>query len=138
MATTSVLGLYKPDGSDYVSVERDLNENFDKIDGAFDKLFILENYSASVSSISSGSTKAIKGSDLNVQAITGYTPVAFAKVWTSSTAVADIRHDITKVFDENDPCITLRNVGSSGSSAGTLDVVILWAKTAFVDDQTSS
>lgn len=34
MAVTPNLNLYKPDGSDYVSVDRDLNENYDKIDEA--------------------------------------------------------------------------------------------------------
>lgn len=34
MAVTPRLNLYKPVGSDYVSVDRDLNENYDKIDSA--------------------------------------------------------------------------------------------------------
>lgn len=37
MAVTPNLNLYKPDGSDYVSVDRDLNENYDKIDSAVAK-----------------------------------------------------------------------------------------------------
>lgn len=34
MAVTPNLNLYKPDGEDYVSLSRDLNENYDKIDAA--------------------------------------------------------------------------------------------------------
>ena len=34
MAVTPNLNLYKPDGEDYVSLSRDLNENYDKIDTA--------------------------------------------------------------------------------------------------------
>lgn len=37
MAVTPNLNLYKPDGADYVSVDRDLNENYDKIDEAVGK-----------------------------------------------------------------------------------------------------
>lgn len=34
MAVTTNIKLYKPSGNDYVSVERDLNENYEKIDEA--------------------------------------------------------------------------------------------------------
>ena len=35
MAVTPNLNLYKPDEEDYVSIARDLNENYEKIDAAF-------------------------------------------------------------------------------------------------------
>lgn len=132
MATTEVLGLYKPDGSDYVSVERDLNENYQKIDDAFKDLFMTKAYQTVFSSVASGN-KVFTNEDFDIAEITGYTPVALVGFVSSSANFILRGSDPSAFVGETANCIYCRNLGSSTISSLTITITVLWVKTDFLN-----
>ena len=141
MATTTALNLYLPTGTDYVSVDRDLSDNYQKIDDAFGDLFLLKMYTASSVSASASSGKSLKASDFTgIEEIEGYTPLAVFHIYISSAAL------VTRYFcpdnllktGDSDYVMAVRNTSSSAVSGATIDLGIIWVKTAFINDQTSA
>lgn len=141
MATSVALGLYLPDGSDYVSVDRDLNQNYQKIDDAFGNLFLLKMYTASSVSASSGSGKSLKASDFTgIEEIEGYTPLAVFHIFISNASVVTRYFCVDNLLKtgDSDYIMAVRNTGSSAVSGVSIELGVIWVKTAFINDQTSA
>lgn len=134
MATTTALNLYLPAGTDYVSVDRDLSANYQKIDDAFASLFLLKHYSTTISSFATGS-KAYKGSDLGVTEIAGYEPLAIRNIFASSAYGIMRGYYLDRLLSSESSAIYFRNISSAAQSNVTIDLDVLWVKSGYIDDQ---
>ena len=137
MATSATLGLYLPDGSDYVSVDRDLNDNYTKIDNAFGGLFLVKNYASVISSLTSGN-KSYKGSAFGIVDITGYTPLALMQFSSDNANILLRGWNLNELLSEDNNSIFVRQNNSSSQSNVTISLTVIWVKTAYLDDQRTS
>lgn len=99
MATTPNIGLYKPTRDDYVSVQRDLSNNYDLIDAAVGQNNTLLNDMDIVINGSSSSDNVTKGQFVTVRnsTITGITDGVYRSKSNKSSGTAFTSSDLEQV-----------------------------------------
>lgn len=122
---TTVFDLEKPDSNDPVSLDV-INENYDKIDDAFNKLFKYKYYTKSPVTIANNAGIRFSANDMGMSTPDGYVPFALVRYTSGSYRVATAY--INAVGEDDTNVIGIWNSSGETQSSLTVGIGILYIK----------